>query len=520
MRITAIEMAVRASVCAVPLCLAGCGVAEEHDAAREAVDLAAAIDPSTYAGDVSFRIAETFPTEAEDIPFALYLGLAPQTGTRLGANALVDLRDLQRALPRLLTGAFEPSCGLGLDLEFLGAEATGDTIRARAVADARLYRCRNRGTDDERRGARLLTQKIDLEATVRADFEGECIAFDLVDLDLAPKGLLGGLANMFGVTEKARGAILEKARATLAENPVCPDLPPSLELLDPHFQAASLREIGDGGIGASLSGSVDLSAATVVALLARVEVPELETGETKAAMAAHDGQAVFRVDDTIEALGDVVDVGLDIRLAAVGATRIGIEIALDLRGLQARLPEIVAGQVLVDTCGGRIALLSLDAAAREAILIATGRLEVESFDCTRTGSASWERGAVREAEDVGLRAEMSAEMVEQCVVFRLLDLERDPPGAFAQLETGSGRVEAARALLFDAVRLLLEDRPLCPELPPELEVLAPHFDRAGPAEIEDGGVGVALEGSIDMSPRALVELLRVLQARGAVPPPP
>jgi hypothetical protein len=145
---------------------------------------------------------------------------------------------------------------------------------------------------------------------------------------------------------------------------------------------------------------------------------------------------------------------------------------------------------------------------------------VEAFDCARTGPASWERGALTGAEEVGVRAEISAELAGQCVVFRLLDLARDPPGAFAQVETGSGRVAAARALLLEATRLILEENPLCPDLPPELAILDPRFDRGTPHEIGAGGVGVALDGSIDVSPRALVDLLRLLQDRGALPPPP
>jgi hypothetical protein len=503
---------------AAMLALLGCGGAAE-DHVRRAIDLAAPVDPAGYAGDVAFRIAETLPAGDRDIPFALYLGLAPATDTRLGANAFLDLRDLQLALPDLLTGPLEPACGLGLDLRFGGAEAVGDAVRARASVDARLYRCRQRGTEDEQRGARLFTQAIDVEAKLAAGLAGECLEFRLVDLDLAPRGLLGGLASLLGVTERARAAIAEKARAVLAENPVCPDLPPALDLLEPKFSAAGLREIGTGGIGAALSGSVDISAERLVALIALIESRARKSGGPAGPVAAP-GQAAFRVDDTIDLRGTDIAVGLDVRLAARAPDRIGIETLLDLRDLQARLPDLAAGAVLVDTCGGRISMRSLEAEAREADLIASGRLALDNFDCERKGPATWQRGALLSTEEFGVRAELSAELIEGCVVFRLLDLTRDPPGAFAQFETGSGRVAAARALLLEAIRLILEEAPLCPDLPPELAVLDPRFYSGVPREIGKGGTGLALDGSVDVSPGTVVDLLRLLQDRGTLPPPP
>jgi hypothetical protein len=62
--------------------------------------------------------------------------------------------------------------------------------------------------------------------------------------------------------------VLEEANAFLDTNPVCPALPPEIAMLDPHFQSGAPRELGGGGIGAALSGSVDTSAPTLISLLA------------------------------------------------------------------------------------------------------------------------------------------------------------------------------------------------------------------------------------------------------------
>lgn len=504
----------RSWVCACALALSACGSAANDANPNRVTVRSGAVDPATYAGDVEFRITETFSARDKELPLTVFLGLVPVSDTRLGANAFVDLRGVQSALPDLLTGTLDPSCSLGLDVDFNDAEAAGDTIRAQAVVTARLYRCKGGGAETEQRGLRLLAQTIDVDATARGRLEGDCIAFHLVDLDLDPRGLLGGVATLFGITEKARAAIVEKTRATLAENPVCPDLPEAIDILDPQFSEITLREIGDGGMGASASGSVDLRPEALVDLLALVAAGGVDQGTATA------GQARFRVDETFEAKGRTIPYGLDVRLATAGPARIGLETTLDLRDLQNRLPDLLAGEVLVDTCGGQIVMERLEAEAQDTRVIAKSHLGVESYDCERTGPGTWERGAVETAEKVDVRAEMSAELIGECVTFTLLELTRDPPGAFLRLDTGNGRIEAARALMLEAVRLLLEAHPLCPDLPPELMVLDPQFDHGTPQEIADGGIGVAVDGSIDVSPQTLVDLLSLLQDRGTVPPSP
>ncbi|MGI1661768.1 hypothetical protein ACRDNQ_05975 [Palleronia sp. KMU-117] len=507
-----------AGACA--LALSGCVGAADDIAATRALDLTGPVDATAYAGDVEFRIVESFKAGEKDVPFTVFLGLTPGTGTRLAANALVDLRPLQQALPDLLTGAFDPSCGLGLDVNFRQARAVGPAIEARATVDARLYRCHERGTETEKRGGRIITQSIDVVATIGGDLRGDCIEFRLEELDLAPRGLLGGLATLFGVTEKARAAILAQTRETLSANPVCPDLPDGLSPLDPQFSAFSLTEIGVGGIGAAGSGSVDLGAEKVLRVLASAKPAATGTDGKARVVSASQDRLEVRVDDTLGIRGREIAYGLDIGLAVAGPTRIGVATALDLRDLQAQLPDLLAGEILVETCGGGVTLDRLEIEGRGATLVARATLDVTTYDCVRTGPGTWERSALLNADAIGVRADMSTEVVENCIVFRLLDLERDPPGVFAQMDTGSGRAQAARALLLEAVGLLLEDSPLCPQLPAELAVLDPRFDRGAPQEVGEGGVGVRVDGSIEVGPQSVVDLLRLLQERKAEPPPP
>jgi hypothetical protein len=254
-------------VWSLALALAGCGEAEEA-AAERAPLTRAPVDPATYAGDVAFEIDRTYRLGGKEMPFTFYLGLSPQSETRLAVNAFVDLRPLQAELPALASRPLDATCSLRLDFDVDDAVAEGETVRATGSVLATLYRCPGRGTEDEQRGIRLWSQRIDFVAAAAASVERDCVAFRLTDLDLRPRGLIGGVATLIGLTERARAAILDRSGTLLRANPVCPDLPETLGMLDPHYAGGGLREIGDGGLGAALSGSVDASAGTVIGLLA------------------------------------------------------------------------------------------------------------------------------------------------------------------------------------------------------------------------------------------------------------
>jgi hypothetical protein len=239
----------------------------------------APVDPATYAGDVAFEIARTYGLGDTAIPFTLYVGLSPESETRLAVRAFVDLRALQTEVPALASRPIDANCSLRLDFDVDGAEAERETVRASGSVLATLYRCRGRETENEQRGMRLWSQRIDFVAAVSATIEQDCVAFRLADLDLRPRGLIGGVATLIGLTERARAAILDRGGTLLRNNPVCPDLPETLVMLDPHYVTGGLREIGDGGAGAGLSGSVDASAGTVIRLIAELEARGIIGGE-------------------------------------------------------------------------------------------------------------------------------------------------------------------------------------------------------------------------------------------------
>ncbi|MEM8630939.1 MAG: hypothetical protein AAGF74_06870 [Pseudomonadota bacterium] len=266
------------------LAMGGCSAEENEasatgeatpDATAGTATRAGTVDPATYAGDVIMAFPVDLPTRFGAVPFTVYTGLDAATQTRLAVNAFVDLRAVQARLPELFTGVIQDSCNLEVALNEIDVEADGDRVVARANVFASIYRCRGRGSPEEEQGFRFLTQRVETVATANAQVSDNCMEFALVDLELDPAGFIGGVANLFGLTERVRTAILDKAAEVLSENRFCPELPEELATLEPLYSDGGAREIGEGGMGAALVGSVGTSAATLLQILAYAQARQL-----------------------------------------------------------------------------------------------------------------------------------------------------------------------------------------------------------------------------------------------------
>ncbi len=229
--------------------------------------LIAACASLAAADDVAFKKQQPFSARGAQLPLILYLRLTDESQNRLGVDAFVDLRSVQRNVAGLLSGVLEETCRLQIALAMSDANATGNAVTVRGQVQAKLFACNTKDPKTHYRGVLLLGQNVNFTATAKAMARGKCIRFQLVDVALDPLGFLGGLADLFGLTEKATDLILEKGGEVLADHPVCPELPPSIASLDPRFYAGGVREIDDGGLGVALQGSVDTSAATLLDLI-------------------------------------------------------------------------------------------------------------------------------------------------------------------------------------------------------------------------------------------------------------
>ncbi len=243
------------------------GVARQIEAEKTAAIQAAVVEPSTYAGRIQVKLDSEISLEDTAVPISVYAGLEEAGPTRLRLRAFVDLRDLQQMAPDILTGPLEESCNRQIYLEIKEIAANANTVRVEGTARAQFSTC-NRNQEP---GFQYFGATVDAVAVGKAEIKGQCLNFSLEELELDPHGILGGAANLFGITRRIREAVLEESGEFLAANPLCPPLPDGFSVLDPNYESGGTREIVPGGMGGAIVGSVDVSAATLVELLAGLQ---------------------------------------------------------------------------------------------------------------------------------------------------------------------------------------------------------------------------------------------------------
>lgn len=240
---------------------------QQESAATASSIRSGTIDPSTYAGRIQIKLNTDIPLKDTPVPVSVYAGLEEAGPTRLRLRALVDLRDLQIMAPDILTGPLEESCNRQIFLDIKSISAAGDTVRVEGSTRAQFSRCKR----NEEPGLQYFAATVDAVAVGKAVVSDQCLSFSLEEVELDAKGLVGGAADLFGITNRIRTAILEKAGEFLSENPVCPPLPDAFSVLKPNYESGGTQEIADGGVGGAIVGSVDVSAETLVSLLAGLQ---------------------------------------------------------------------------------------------------------------------------------------------------------------------------------------------------------------------------------------------------------
>ncbi|WP_170478191.1 hypothetical protein [Ruegeria arenilitoris] len=236
------------------------------------------IDPSKYKGDIEFHLPSEVPIGDEIFNVAFYAGLSPATETRLRVNAMADLRAIQARFPELASGIYDDSCAREVSVQILETEAIENHVELRGSMFVRFYSCKQKASG-ELRGGLWLTQEIDASAKVEAYVEEQCVRFSVVELDLNPRGFTGAIANFFGVIEGARTEILEQAENYFDANPICLTVPKELKPVSPKATLVRAIEIGEGGIGAEIQGSIDTDASTLVNLLSVMELSDIIEGQ-------------------------------------------------------------------------------------------------------------------------------------------------------------------------------------------------------------------------------------------------
>ncbi len=231
-------------------------------------------------------------------------------------------------------------------------------------------------------------------------------------------------------------------------------------------------------------------------------------------------QISFDINQTVE-LNDVeIAYSVNLGLRALSLTRLEIDAMLDLRDLQQKLPELLAGQQVLALCGIDTTARDISLLAREQDISIQGRLGSTFFRCERIDPRTWKRREERATVDYDVTIDASAELRGNCVHLRLADANVAFDGELAETIENAQNITRAGDLLVAAIGLILDDLPFCPDLPPAIIALDPVYETAGPREIPDGGLGIVLRGSVDTSTSTVIGILQELQQEGVLPARP
>lgn len=231
-------------------------------------------------------------------------------------------------------------------------------------------------------------------------------------------------------------------------------------------------------------------------------------------------QVEFDVEETIEFGDTEIGYRLDVLLDARAPTRVGVKALLDLRDFQQRLPTLIKEEPVSDGCGSRSDLQKLAVEARDDVISLVGELKTQRYECTRTSESTFERGALTETWRLGFDASATARLEGTCLTLEIVDMVVKPLEEIKDREELAEDLNALRVLLIDFANGFLEKRPLCPQLPPELASLDPIYQSGGPFEVDEGGLGFFIDGSIDVSTKTILSVLGILQREQIIPGPP
>lgn len=235
------------------------------------------------------------------------------------------------------------------------------------------------------------------------------------------------------------------------------------------------------------------------------------------ARAPYAQQVDFVIDATLPVRETELPYTLNLNLSAVAPTRVGVGALLDLREIQKIVPEKLADNAIVDNCGLQVRLDDMSFRAKDDAIDLDGEVTVTIFECSRTGERDFQRGQEKNAILANLSTEATVELRDNCAYFKLIDLALTAPEAQREQILEDDTLESVKELMLAAVGLVLNETPLCPELPSELASLDPAYESGGPREIGEGGLGVFLDGSVDVSPSTILDILTVLQQQELIP---
>jgi hypothetical protein len=200
-----------------------------------------------------------------DVPIPMELYLTAVNDDLIAVKLAGNLRSLQSVLPGLLSRVVEDTCRRRIGVEVQEVRPESDALRLTGRIQIQTYRCRD--PDDLGTRMRLFSNITAFDARVTGSLDANCLAAELTDLSIDPQGLVGGILNLTGLSPRIAARARDAVNDALQDRVKCIDLPSRLKLVDTRIESGGFRDFGDGEMGFVVSGTIDVRARNLVALI-------------------------------------------------------------------------------------------------------------------------------------------------------------------------------------------------------------------------------------------------------------
>ncbi|TPE52472.1 hypothetical protein [Amaricoccus solimangrovi] len=222
--------------------------------------------PFAAAGEEApIRFRHVLQTGRGPVPVSMELYLEAVNDDVIALKVAGDLAPLQEALPGLLSKVVEDTCTRRIGVEVQSVRAEVDSLRLLGRVQIITYRCPDPSDLGSRQ--RRLGNITAFDALVGGRIEDNCLGGEVAELSLDPKGLVGGILNLLGLSERIARRARETINETLGNEMKCIELPEKLRILHTNLSSGGFRDFGDGKMGFVVKGSINVRAGNLVSLV-------------------------------------------------------------------------------------------------------------------------------------------------------------------------------------------------------------------------------------------------------------
>ncbi len=217
--------------------------------------------------------------------------------------------------------------------------------------------------------------------------------------------------------------------------------------------------------------------------------------------------------ETVRVEGQRFEVPMQLDLSQTGLTRVAVRLTGDLGAIQRNLPGLLSRHI-EDSCERRLSIAVADAKAEGDTIRLSGQLQLEAHSCRKVGGVSKRERMLNQTASV--ETVLSGEIVDGCLVMRVVETDIRPDGLAGALMTATGITARLNRDLEKSLDEALNDGENCIDLPPEFTAFDTVITGGRFTDVGDGVIGAEITGEMEIDARNFIRLIHLMGAEGKI----